>query len=62
MKLLEWVVLVNISVYFLSLELRRCRFRHFQKFNALFSAVSSFHRFSNLTLSNIFLCSLFYGQ
>jgi len=29
MKLLEWVVLVNISVYFLTLEFRRCRFRHF---------------------------------
>jgi len=29
MKLLEWVVLVNISVYFLTLELRRCRFQHF---------------------------------
>jgi len=29
MKLLESLVLVNISVYFLTLELRRCRFRHF---------------------------------
>jgi len=29
MKLLESLVLINISVYFLTLELRRCRFRHF---------------------------------
>jgi len=29
MKLLEWVVLVNIHVYFSTLELRRYRFRHF---------------------------------
>jgi len=27
--LLEQVVLVNISAYFLTLEIRQCRFRHF---------------------------------
>jgi len=36
--MLESVVLVPISVCFLTLELRRCRFRHFLDVIVLFSA------------------------
>jgi len=47
-KLLELVVFINISVHFLTLEIRRCPFRHFLWFNELFSAVTACYRFSIL--------------
>jgi len=59
---LLWVGGFSQHSVFLTLELRRCRYRHFFKFNALFSAVTAVYRFSNFTLSNRFLCSLFFGQ
>jgi len=47
MKLLEPVVSVNISVYFLILDIRRCRFRHFC------SSMRNFLRFLLFTDSQI---------